>query len=539
MNLKKLIVRNFRSFGNNENILEFNPDGGLFLLTGKNGHGKTSIFKSIDYCLYNYIKVKNEKVANFKLPNRINKNMKVELFYENNNDDFYINRCLEPNTFQYRKNNESLNLDNKVLQNKLNNDLTYDYDTWSSFVSMSINDFKDFVSLKEDEKKKLLDRLFNMNVITEIHNILKEKQKQFNNSIKNINSEILAYDNSINEFKSNLNRLNNIEVSDINIEELKIEGKKTNLLLTELIESKKILIEKGTNNKEKYNKISWENESLEKSLLLYNKDKCPTCSSDLTAELHTSHKDKILLDLETNKHIIDNISIEQIEIKSKINEIIEKEKEFNNIITELKNSIVKHNTITEYIKNTDGEHLNVSINNIKTKKNEKSIEKDELVLTEKYYDKLITIFKSDEIKNVIIKKIIKPINEYLQENIKLLNINFNATLNENFEVVLENYGETVYLDTLSEGENKKLNIAIMIAYIKLIRKRNFINVLFLDEIFASFDTDSVDDVLNLLKDFGKSFKINIFLVHHGLLDKSFFDEIYLLSKDVFSNIEKI
>ena len=43
-----------------------------------------------------------------------------------------------------------------------------------------------------------------------------------------------------------------------------------------------------------------------------------------------------------------------------------------------------------------------------------------------------------------------------------------------------------------------LNIAILIAYLKLIRTKRHINILFLDEVFASIDSDGIESILFLL-----------------------------------------
>jgi len=40
MNIKKLELRNFKSFGNATQVLEFDDDGKLIFLSGKNGSGK-------------------------------------------------------------------------------------------------------------------------------------------------------------------------------------------------------------------------------------------------------------------------------------------------------------------------------------------------------------------------------------------------------------------------------------------------------------------------------------------------------------------
>jgi ABC-type Mn2+/Zn2+ transport system ATPase subunit len=93
-------------------------------------------------------------------------------------------------------------------------------------------------------------------------------------------------------------------------------------------------------------------------------------------------------------------------------------------------------------------------------------------------------------------------------------------------------------DTLSCGETKKINISILIAYLKLIRTKKHINILFLDEIFSSIDIEGCEDILNLLKSFANDYNINIFVVHHAILNQELFDRILNINKEVFTTINE-
>jgi ABC-type Mn2+/Zn2+ transport system ATPase subunit len=79
----------------------------------------------------------------------------------------------------------------------------------------------------------------------------------------------------------------------------------------------------------------------------------------------------------------------------------------------------------------------------------------------------------------------------------------------------------------------------MIAYLKMIRTRRNINILFLDEVFSSIDSEGIESILVLLKDFAAGSGINIFVVHHAVMATEFFDRIISVSKDVFTQIEEI
>jgi ABC-type Mn2+/Zn2+ transport system ATPase subunit len=116
---------------------------------------------------------------------------------------------------------------------------------------------------------------------------------------------------------------------------------------------------------------------------------------------------------------------------------------------------------------------------------------------------------------------------------------FNVKLDDSFNAEITQFGMEVEHDTLSTGESKLTNICILISYLMLIRTKRHFNILFLDEVFSSVDMDNIDKILLLLKDFSEKYNINIFVVHHALMNKEYFDRIIEIKKNVFSEIVEI
>ena len=158
---------------------------------------------------------------------------------------------------------------------------------------------------------------------------------------------------------------------------------------------------------------------------------------------------------------------------------------------------------------------------------------------ELYYKELTRVFSEDGAKKSIIAGIIKPINHFISENIKKMGLPFDVKLDETFSSEIKTLGSIVEHDSLSTGESKKVNIAILIAYLKLIRTKKHINILFLDEVFSSIDIEGIDSILLLLKSFANDYNINIFVVHHAILNQEMFDRIIKINKEVFSSIEEV
>ena len=149
------------------------------------------------------------------------------------------------------------------------------------------------------------------------------------------------------------------------------------------------------------------------------------------------------------------------------------------------------------------------------------------------------IFGEDVVKKSIISGIIKPINHFIAENIKKMSLPFEVRLDETFTAEIKQLGLVIEHDSLSTGEQKLTNISILIAYLKLIRTKRHINILFLDEVFSSVDIDNIQRILVLLKSFANEYNINIFVVHHAVLNQEMFDRILLIEKNIFSSITEV
>ena len=95
MRIKKVEWKNFSSYGNRKQVLEFPDDSGLFEIIGENGSGKSSISQVITFGFYG--KVDGKKLGD--IPNRINGNAWVRITFESNGTEIAIERGLEPNLF--------------------------------------------------------------------------------------------------------------------------------------------------------------------------------------------------------------------------------------------------------------------------------------------------------------------------------------------------------------------------------------------------------------------------------------------------------
>jgi len=576
MLIKEIGIRGYKSFGNNEQILKLNTEkGDLILLSGINGSGKSSLLDSFDYVLYGKVKGKKKKWLTLSsLPNRINGELLNTIKFTANGVDVEVKRGISPNKLELWENgvlNERAGKTN--IDSAIEKYVGMDIETFKSFISLSINDFKNFISLTNEEKQLLLDKLFNLEVINMLNGILKDINKNNKSRMLSLDSEIRTLEDSIDSIQRSIDKA--IEKQKIESQKA-LEREKEDIQseidsILEFVNSKKdeykSLKEKIDKIKDKEKELSDELEkekkqyiiigsdikSVQKEIDLYDSGKCPTCSTDFTSENFTQLRIALIEKKEGYVSI-------QKEIESNIKDLKEKDlklkgisektnKAFNDLtylIKTKKSDVEKltkkkneNSVVVDTKPSIDIEEFQNTISDLSDKK---KLSHDNISICkekELYYKELNRILSEDGVKKSIIAGIIKPINHFISENIKKMELSFEVKLDETFTADIKTLSNSIEHDTLSTGETKRINIAILIAYLKLIRTKKHINILFLDEVFSSIDLEGIDSILTLLKSFANEYNINIFVVHHAILSQEMFDRILQINKDVFSTIEEV
>lgn len=561
MLISEVGIRGFKSYGNNEQVLKLNTDrGDLILLVGNNGAGKSSLLDSFDYVLYGKVRGKKKKWTTLSnLPNRINGELQNRIKFVSGGTEVEVVRGISPNVLKLIENGLENDRAGKAnLDEKIENYIGLDIETFKSFISMSINDFKNFISLSSEEKQLLLDKLFNLEIINILNQILKDLNKANKLQLTKYDSEINIIDDSISRIKSSIAKAIEKEKQNIQgeIDKIKaeMEAKKEDYqTLKDKVEKIKVkdkeLKDDLDKEREQYIKLQSEIKNAQKDIDLYDSGKCPTCGTDFDNE-HFHNLKGTLIEKKTS---LDNL---KVEIEDNIRKVKERQTKLQSMSDEANKAF---NDLTYLLKNyksqidklqlqKDSESGKSSANTEEFEKTIKELEEKravsyEYIATSKdkelYYKELNKIFGEDGVKKSIIAGIIKPINHFIAENTKKMHLPFQVSLDETFTAEIKQFGNVIEHDSLSTGETKKVNIAILIAYLKLIRTKKHINILFLDEVFSSIDIEGIQSILDLLKSFANDYNINIFVVHHAILNQETFDRIIKINKDVFSTIEEV
>lgn len=552
MKIQSLEFKNFASYGNSVQRLEFVDEGSeLFLTLGKNGHGKTTIANAIVYALYG--KVEGVKMSD--LPNRINKELWVKINLKCKNTEVEIERGLMPNMFEVRLNGVEFDKAGKrSVQEYLEEEIFgIPYHVFKNIIILSVNDFKSFLTMTNGDKRQIIDRMFGFSILNDMQKLVKEQRKGlridlegYERELKQISENIVSVNMKLNELMAESNEKNKAEIEALK-QTLKGYADDKNRLseaqvrITESLgKFREDLSEKQATKSE----LEFQLSSLKKKLSLYESNACPTCESPLTTDFHSDRKKDIedrvealplsiqsaTNDVEAVKESIDNMREKDRSVRDKVSAMNVNIKTLKSELIKIKESLTKGDNFA---------HMKQIITDFETQETEKT-ELQGKVSSEFYFlENLEEILGEDGVKNLAIQTILPGLNANVSAMAQTMHLPFHIRFDEKFNCIINHLGEEINPMTLSTGERKKADFIVIIAIIKILKLRfPQLNLLFLDELLSSVDADGIHNILKILSQVIKESKLNTFVINHSVLPHELFDKkIQIYKENGFSKFE--
>ena len=550
MRIDRVTFRNFGSYGNKTITLDIPQEPGFFLIQGKNGNGKSTLSDVIKFAIFG--RLENKKLKD--MANRLNKNayVKIELFTSKGKVE--IERGIDPGLFKLYINGKELDkAGKKSVQEFLEEEiLEMPFYVFSNTLSLSINDFKSFLKMGSFDKKAIIDKIFGLQVLNQMREILKHQTKKLKEGVDELTTSINTFTKSFQSTEDELKNLEEklLERSSDKKEQLLKEKSGYETFIATHTENLVKINAKLPQFQEKRKKIQ---ESLggDRQLLinaqekidLYNNSKCPTCQSDLQTDFHHEVlKEYQKAEIEAQGRIDEkNLAL------TKLNEGFNKlDKLKNDTRSAISGTQVKLNyansQLTEMGEDT-GDDQTSSLKKMMTDFTKKiADQKDEQGKHQKaiaFYGLAEEILGEKGVKQLAIRSILPPLNAEISKLVKTLGIEHRISFNEDFDAKITHFGIDVSVDTLSTGEMKKVDFAVLLAVIRMMKmKYPFTNILFLDEIFSSIDGDGQYHILRILREIVTDYKMNIFVISHYPLSYTEFDyKIEITKNNGFSTFE--
>lgn len=549
MRIKKIEWKNFSSYGNKKQILEFPESPSLFQIVGENGAGKTTISQVISFCLYG--KVEGKKLGD--IPNRINGNTWTRIEFETGQKYIAVERGLEPSLFNlYIDGIKYDQAGQKNIQDYLSDDLIgIPFYVFNNTISLSINDFKSFIKMSPQDKRAIVDKIFGFHILNQMRETLKSETKRIKDalgvstakidtisrSIEKSNLEINSLlDTLKEESKDNLEKLNESlgkvrEIQSLHSEKIKEFKTEESSILMLISEANRTLVDTRT-----------EYQSLERRLKLYENEQCPTCGTALDSDFHKALHDGLIKEkensqtkLKESEHALVLVKEKENDVRRKRTELQEKGLKIDSKLKEILAEIQK-----EESKDSDKQiqSLKKIISNLE--EDLKLVESEKFKTEEKslWIKRLDDVLSEKGVKQMAIKTILPSLNSEIFDLLREMNLDYQVVFDDEFKASLFHMGIEIPVQTLSTGEMKKVDFVVLIAIMKLMKlKFSTINLLFLDELFSSVDPEGVHAILKILKKNTREMGLNIFVINHAPMPHEIFDWKLEVSKsNNFSSI---
>lgn len=552
MRIISVSFKNFASYGNKLQQIDFSKNDGMFyLVTGENGSGKSTISDVIKFGIYG--KLGNKRLRD--IPNRFNQQTYVKVILEAKGSRIVIERGISPNFLKLWVNgNEYDQAGKKNAEDYIVDEIIgLPFYVFNNIVSLSINDFKSFLNMSPHDKRMIIDKIFSLEIINNVKWLVKSEIKRLRDLSISYSKQIETIEQSIENSQKELDILKNKIETDAkkkrtsilaSIEEYNSKMNEVKQKLTSVDEKMNQTTTKLDNLRELLEKNNSAKLRIDEKKSLYENQKCPMCESDLTTDFHKSMLDEVIEkegrvkeNIEKLTSAIESIKETQTKIRKAKSSYNSKKIEFSTIITNYKEQLSK---LDSSDKNSQETAVITKIINEATDRRKKYIRQQDQCENKMNFYKLIEdIFGDNGVKQLAITKIMPALNSEIRQVLAELRMDYKVTFNKNFDAIITHLGHEVAIQQLSTGERKKIDFAALIAIIRLMKiKYPTMNIIFLDEIFASIDSDGIHHILKILQDISKNMNINIFVVNHAPLPAEIFDYRISISKpNNFSNIE--
>jgi len=195
LEIESVEFKNFLSFGSSKQIVDLGK--GVNVVLGRdvekaksNGAGKSSFLETVPFALFGQVQrnIRKEQIINWK--NK--KKCEVVCHFKINEDRYAVLRSIKPDNFEIYRNDFLLDKAPHVreYQRQLDDILGINFQTFMSLIHSNINSSQKILAMSKPDKRKFLERVFNLGIYSQIHEKANERMRTMEERAKLLNSEI-------------------------------------------------------------------------------------------------------------------------------------------------------------------------------------------------------------------------------------------------------------------------------------------------------------------------------------------------------------
>lgn len=534
---KKIRWKNFLSTGNIYSEMQLDKTETTLVL-GENGAGKSTMLDALCFVLF------NKPYRSVNLPQLVSsvneKDCIVEIHFTDGSTEYKVVRGQSPKVFEIWSNGKLIDQDSKArdYQRMLEDTiLGMNYKSFCQVVILGSANYIPFMRLPAAERRSVVESILDIGVFSTMNAQLKERVSTNKEELQHAEAAVSVARERVSLLRRMVEEDRKRQEHDDAWEaeetakakeEIRILREKSAEYSKEMSDLMDSVADEETvrNTKVKFKDIQAQMTkrvfALAKEVSFYeSNDTCPTCTQRIDqgfrdsavskARSRTDEINKALGEVEGHIAFTESRLTEIAKVMSRVREL-------NTAIMRKANEVDAAERRISGIgrKPTVESTAERDLADAVTAEEEALDTKRELVEEQHYLSLAATLLKDSGIKSRIIKNYIPVINDTINKYLTKMNFFVAFQLDEEFnETIRSRHRDEFTYASFSEGEKRKIDLALLFAWRKIASMKNSIttNILILDEILdGSLDDQGTDAFLDIVGGLDKD--TNTFVISH-------------------------